>query len=242
MELRQDYEALVNIFCNILIEEVAKMDNDTLREVFAGEDIEEIKKLPNDELQPWEGKILSKSPQGRELKSRTQGDIVDIRPKALVELDHAKGGRPWGRLERANFLIVVLKGLTEEEAIALKQPIGLYVEAGEIEGGYTGRIDFVSCRFVLDINEALSQKAPYVLTDDKRKADLFKRDDYDANEQPLQQGECCLEHVTDISGRSDIEQQRALIEQAILENDNGATISPIPETVVEGVNGISLEE
>jgi hypothetical protein len=166
----------------------------------------------------------------------TKGDVVCIRPKASVQLPVEQGGRPWGRREVVDFLVVTFKNLTPAEAKALIEPVTVDMEEALNDTDAAGRpMNTLNTanemasrrRFKVDIDKALQEDAPAVLQDKERLARLYRRDGYEDVEQPLQNnGICGLKHVEDIKHRPDVKQRRILIKQRMLkETPKGKVIN-----------------
>lgn len=207
---RQDYEAQIKFDCNYSDEEIRRSTEEKGEEWLAG--------------------ISQK------------GDIITIRPKALVYLPHNKGGRPWGKRDVVDFAIVTFKNLTQEEADALVEPVVLISEE-EIKEGDKKQIEYheitvAERRYILDIDEALHEKAPNMLMNPQKVARFYARGGYDDVEQPLQNADCCLKHVSDISKTTTIRDRAKKIRKKMSkENPTRKIVKDRRRTLVKGIKG-----
>lgn len=186
---------------------------------------EDLRRLTAEKGEEWLAGIYQK------------GDIVTIRPKALVYLPHDKGGRPWGKRDVVDFVIVTFKNLTQEEANSLVESVVLATEA-EIEEGEIGRHDTMVAqrRHMIDIDEALQAKAPITLMDPQKKAKFYAKATYDDVEQPLQNADCCLKHVSDISKTPKIQDRAKKIKEKMSrENPTQKIVNGRKRTLVKGI-------
>jgi hypothetical protein len=168
------------------------------------------------------------------------GDIVAIRPKALVYTPVAQGGRPWGMREKVDFAIVTFANLTESEANALVEPVSYNAEKtteSDEPEIITHEVMVGRRRHRMNITDALTEYSPATLVDTEKHERFYRKDNYEDVEQPLQNGNCCLKHVVEMTDESTMSERQTRMQEHDLQEDNTLILSQPEKIAITNIKG-----